>query len=906
VLALAFCVLCFFAAGGVRPARSESSSYSQIAAAFQAGKLRDAEGMLRARLEIHPRDPQALEWLGMVLDAEHEYSEAEQYYLKALRLSPDTLPILNNLGNHYLAEGKARLAAKMFLQVVALQPDAENANLQLTRISLAGGQAGRALEHLGHLPVSVKAQPAVELLDAQALHQAGRGREAEELLQRMEEKAGDDPRISYSVGMTFIGWRLYPQAVESLNRALRLSPTNFALLSNLGVALIHTGNLDRAAEMFLDALRERPEDVDTLYHLAAVYMKQGRPEKAVGPLVQAQRLAPRRPKILLLMGEATDKLGYYGDAAKAFGEYLKVKPHDAAALREHDFALFKEDFALFKTGSHLQKATLALQRYTRAYPKDPLGFYDLAMAESLTQPKEAIADLNSALALDPKFLDARYERAVLNNRFGKTGEALADLNLILGDHPENALSLGALGQIYLKLGKTEQALAVLAKAAKLAPQNREILMHYSQALLRVHKIQEAEAVQQQLEHLRLQPLKATTGLFSFATSSPEQERAEIIRMLRVRLQGSPNDVGARVQLAKDLLGGGHTAEALQTYDGVFAFAPDAKTLSDCGVTLLNYDQYALARKFFKAAVSANPSQISAQLDLAVASYHSEGASAGIAELDRIPASQRHASYYLLKAQMLDEEGKTETAAQSLNQALREGPAGPGLYFQASLFLIKHGRYEEAQGFSRKAVEGFPNSRRLLLVEAMTDGMAGRPADGLQVLRQLERHWPDWDQPYLIEGIILVDHSHLRQAKPRLETAIRLGAREPTAFYNLAEADMNPASPDLPGAARAMEEALRLNPNDPYIQSLAARIAYKQKDYRGALKHAAAALRLWPDMLEAHQTLSGAYLALGEKEKSAEELKEILRIKQETRSPIQVPPTYPTSLLFSVSVPHPGS
>jgi tetratricopeptide (TPR) repeat protein len=118
--------------------------------------------------------------------------------------------------------------------------------------------------------------------------------------------------------------------------------------------------------------------------------------------------------------------------------------------------------------------------------------------------------------------------------------------------------------------------------------------------------------------------------------------------------------------------------------------------------------------------------------------------------------------------------------------------------------------------------------------------------------------------------------------------------------------MNPVSPDLAGAAAAIQEALRLNASDPYIQSLAARIAYEQKDYQKALTHAASALRLWPDMLEAHQTLSAVYLALGEREKYAEELKEVLRIKQKVRSAVQTPPSFPTSLLFSVSAPHGGS
>ena len=852
--------------------------------------------MLRAQLEIHPRDPQLLDWLGITLDAEHEYPKAEQYYLKALSLSPHSLPVLNNLGNHYVAGGEVRLAAKTFLQVVALQPDAANANLQLARISLAAGQGGRALVYLGHIPASVRGQPAVELLDAQALHQAGETREAESLLQELEKKAGNDPRIPYSAGMTFVRWRLYPQAMTAFTQALALSPTNFDILSNLGVALVHTGDLNRSAELFLAALRERPDDADTLYHLAGVYMRQGRAEDAIGLLVRAHDLAPKRPEILFLMGEAATSLGYYGDAAKAFAEYLKANPHDAAALRE-------EDYALFKSGLNLQEAIVALQRYTRAYPKDPLGLYDLAVAESITQPERAINELNTALSVDPKLLNARYERALLNSHFGRTAEALADLKVILRQDPTNAPALGTLGRVYLKLGEVQQALAVLSRAVKLAPQNREIMANLSQALLRAHRVKEAASVQQEAERLKPERQKPATGLFSFAASSPERQLKKVIRLLRVRILENPNDVAAKVQLAKDLLGAGDTAEALRTYNGILASAPAAKTLTECGLTLLSYGQYPLARKFLAKAAQADPSAAEPRLNVVVALFHTDGPAAALAQLEQVPDGQRAGDYYLLKSQILDAAGKTQEARSNLDLALRLAPDQASFYIQTVLFLLKHGQYRAALSFCQEALKRFPDRPDLLLTQAITSSFVDDPEKADALLKKIESRWPEWDQPYLIHGIILVDHNKPAPAKTLLETAIALGAHEGVAYYNLAQADMDPISPDMVGAEKAIQQSLRLNPSDPYIQSLAARIAYKQKNYQKALRHAAAALRLWPDMLEAHQTLSAVYLALGEKGKYAEELKEVLRIKQKVRSPVQMPPSFPRSLLFSVSAPH---
>jgi hypothetical protein len=52
-------------------------------------------------------------------------------------------------------------------------------------------------------------------------------------------------------------------------------------------------------------------------------------------------------------------------------------------------------------------------------------------------------------------------------------------------------------------------------------------------------------------------------------------------------------------------------------------------------------------------------------------------------------------------------------------------------------------------------------------------------------------------------------------------------------------------------------------------------------------------------VEARQTLSGVYRALGEREKSAAELKEIVRIKQANPTADQTPPFPVGDLLFSV-------
>jgi hypothetical protein len=55
-----------------------------------------------------------------------------------------------------------------------------------------------------------------------------------------------------------------------------------------------------------------------------------------------------------------------------------------------------------------------------------------------------------------------------------------------------------------------------------------------------------------------------------------------------------------------------------------------------------------------------------------------------------------------------------------------------------------------------------------------------------------------------------------EAKPLLETAIALGAHQATAYYNLAWVIVTANRENFRDAQPAIDEALALNPRDPYV------------------------------------------------------------------------------------------
>ncbi|MEJ2010220.1 MAG: tetratricopeptide repeat protein, partial [Acidobacteriota bacterium] len=360
--------------------------------------------------------------------------------------------------------------------------------------------------------------------------------------------------------------------------------------------------------------------------------------------------------------------------------------------------------------------------------------------------------------------------------------------------------------------------------------------------------------------------------------------------------------------AETLLRQRKIAESLRDFDQILATHPAKSDLKRCGISLLAAGQYTEAEKFFSAITDSSASDPEAILDLAITKFHLGGPQTALATLDTTPPAARKGDYYLLRAQILDAEGKAQQAAENLTLGLRNSPTRADLYFQAALFLIQHGKYREVLQVLQQAVDRFPNSRQLLLTQAIAYGIVHQEWKSEKILGQIEGRWPEWGLAYMIHAIILVGLAKTGEAKPLLETAIALGIRSPLAYYDLALADMEGIPPDPESAYQAIQKSLQINPDDPYTQSLAGRIDNARKDYPNALVHLKKAIQLWPDMVEAHEALSASYRAMHQRDKSIAELKEVLRIKQHTqgaKGTSQPTQTGIKQLLFSVPAPRPS-
>ena len=853
----------------------QQSLLDDAAAAFEQGRAAEAGQKVDLFLKGHPADLRALILKGAVFDSLQRFTEAESYYQRALKLAPESAQVLNNAANHYLASGNPRRARELYLKAVALEPHHVNANLQLAQMSVDDKRGAEALVYLNHAGDAVKSDPGALLLRARALALTGKCAEAGSLLDQLEAQADAGPNLFFSTGMAFTECKQYDRAEKSFSRTLDSDPKDFSVLYNLGLAALGAGHPERAVTVLETALRERPQDVDCLYALSQAYLKRDRPLDAARLLTQSQKLAPERADVLLLLAQVSYHLEFYEDAAAAYTRYLKRKPDDDDARRERGMAL--------ACANEPASALADLEWYVRKHPRTAIGFYELAVAEHFANRGKAFEALGRALALDPSMTQAHYTRAILNIEDQKPAPAIDDLRFVLERDPANYRVLVHLGQAYVEADRAADAVEVLKRAVDLAPGQPSGLVQYHKALLKLGRKDEAAAVLVKLKEAdsAAQFRKPQAGLIDYLSLSPAEQRARYIANLRKYGESSPDDPRWKLRLGRELLVDGNTPEALEIFRSLRAAVSDPEMLSRCGRTLLEFGQYAQAREFLESALAAAPSMNAARLDLAIALFQLQNVTAALQELDKTPAAGRQGDYYLLRAQLLDAQGKMQEAADALNQGIRTAPTRSTLYLQAAAFLLKHKLYEKALSLLEQASRILPDDRELLLAQAVTLAITPRDEDAQKLLAKIQARWPEWDRPYLLNGMILEIQLKSAEALPLLETAIALGANTPEAYYYQALAITHARPNDLAGASAAISRALAAGASDPYISLLAGKLSLARKDYSAAVQQLAQATRLLPTLIPAHYALRDAYKAIGDEQKSAAELEAIQHIADES-------------------------
>ena len=738
---------------------------SRALEALKNGKFAEAEQVLRALVDLKPDDTESLEMLAAALDSQGNFDEAERFYEQGLRKAPHSLPLLNDLGNHYVRRNDPERARAAFLKVLVIDPAHQNANLQLARIAADRKQGGEALVRLEHVK---QTGPAIDLLRAEALYWAGKRVAAQNLITHVEG-GGEDPAIEFSAGMALARIGQYDRAETAFTRALAKEPTDFDALLNLGHAAVLAGHLDRADRALVSALQQRPGDVDALFELGRLRALRGSDADAIALLGEAAKQTRPRADILLALARSLEDAGYFGDAAVAYDRYLALRPGDDQVRRDRAFASGRS--------AQLNDGIAGLKSYLAKHPQDAEAHYDLGVLYAMANTDQALVEASKSIALDRDFMPAHYLRGVVLYRSGRSAEGLEDLKFVVERRPDEFLALDELGKVYLALHHPKDAEPMLRHALSLAPDDPTVLLHLGRALMDLGRHEEAEALLRKSQAVRGsgQAPRPNPGLFEFLMLSTPEQQARRIKNLR-DANRAKRDPMLKLQLGEVLLAAGQEKEAAETFHELLSMGPDAATAAQAGKTLLRYREYGVATAFLKVAAV---SDTASRLNLATALSFSAGPQEALDELRKVSPAGRTPEYYLLEAGVLDSLGRGAEAVDALNRGLVSTSSPPDVAVRAAQLLVRNGRAADALILLNRTLTAHPDQPDTLLSKAMVLATMGSTAQAERLLAQIESRWPEWGRPYLVHGLLLREHSREPEARKLLETASALGEKAET-------------------------------------------------------------------------------------------------------------------------------
>lgn len=749
------------------------------AAAMQRGDYAGAESMLRAELKTHPDDADVLSVLGMVLDARKEFAAADALYRKAVAAAPRSAPVLGRYANHLLAAGDDKGAHDAFERVVAINPDDAYANLELARLDLKSKDAAHAkeaLRYLDRLPAGMRDTPQAAVPRLIALDRSGDTPAAAALFAQLSGATENDPKLSSSIGWTLAQAEQFDQAEAFLTHALAADPSSFQLMYDLGVVALYGRHYDRAREVLEKAVHEQPKNDDALYSLAFVYSSLKQPEAALRLLAEAAKIAPQRADVQRLIALTTGELQANEDSAAAWDRYAKLAPNDDTARRERGFA--RIHMRQFDTGM------ADLEWYIARHPKDPVGYYELGLGQSMNDPTKGLSSLDKALQLKPDFVEARAARGALYYLQGKPEAAVPDLEAAAAGQPDSGLILDRLGQAYRALDRLDDCIRILRKAAQLAPDEPTIVLHLANALAEAGKDAESETLMGRYREMR--PTQAPRDLMRYLSLTPEQQRADYRARVEKAVHDNPGDANAQLHYLKLSLEDGKTEQAAAAARALASLKPNPAVLADAGEALLVARQYGVSRELLEQASSGNPSA-GLELPLAIATFHSSGPGDGLKQMERVPEAARSTDYYFALAQMLDAAGKSAEALPALDRALQSAPNRIEIYWLKVVFLERDGHFEEALAMLDRAEKKLPQEPAIPVMRAALLESSGKTEQAKQLLEDARRRWPESPAVWVGDGLILAAHAGPDQTRRALETAVSFGAHSPEVTACLAAA-----------------------------------------------------------------------------------------------------------------------
>ena len=384
---------------------------------FQAGKLGEAENLLRSALKLQPNNADAVYALGLVAFRAGKIDAAIMLIAEAIELNPSAVRFHTNICAMYEMTGQYQKAIEHGRIAVTLRPQSSESHNNLGVAYLSQGEVSVAIEHFSWA-IAADGRNADALSNrAKANLRLRRFTEAERDARAATDAAPNSASAQNVLGAVLLARGDYAGAELTVRRSLAIAPGQLDAMLNLAVSLRGQKKLEDALAIADQTAQLFPSRVEPLGTAAAIFLERRAYESASRVLEQALALDPDHADTLLVAGRLSTEELNHDKALEFFRRAVAVQPANAEA---HNLL-----------GSALRQAgdfEAALQKFERSLALNPDNcgvFVDIGESKRFTS--ESDPHLVAMLERE-KDADALPAEQQMMLRFA-LGKAYDDLNL---------------------------------------------------------------------------------------------------------------------------------------------------------------------------------------------------------------------------------------------------------------------------------------------------------------------------------------------------------------------------------------------------------------------------------------------------------------------------------------------
>ncbi len=604
------------------------------------GKYAEAQTSLEKALKMNDRFAAINYYLGIAHLYQNHDHEAEQYLAAFMKAQPQAVEPRLFLAQAKFNRKDREAARNLLLPLLEKQPDNEYALKLMSDIEFAEGNHGKGFQYLDKLAKlpkpSDKAAGGMEAMpnedknkvlayletakevDAKLARQlttivlgqiaAKDFGHAEELIDKIGKKAPGNPLADNLLGLMRLGQNAPDQARASFEAALEKSPGNPAIIHELAQLAVREGKPEAARRLYEKALRTYPKDMPTRLHLAELDGLEAKPKAMEERLSGVIKDYPTALQPRMMLANYFLNTGDPGRAQSLLQDLQQGYADNAS------FMVLLIHTQLENHDSN--KAMASAKVFVQLAPSSPMSHYLLASAYAeLRDTANSRKELEQAIALDTKFLPARYSLVKLLATEKKMPEANAALEALAKQYPDSVETLALQGWLATEQGKPAQAVAAYRSAFEKSP-GAKTVTDLARAEWRAgDKENGAKTLE---DWIQRHPDDAPAHLLAAEFYVAQHQDGAAIQHLEAILKTHPENALVMNNLAW-LYRSTAPEKALEMAQGAAAIAPKSPNVLDTLAMIeLGQGQTAKSVKLLKRAVEFAPQYKPAQYHLAIA------------------------------------------------------------------------------------------------------------------------------------------------------------------------------------------------------------------------------------------------------------------------------------------------